>query len=95
MKKIFYILALGLACIGCSKKADNERLVEWSFEATYTKASIGLADGAFAWTPGDEVAIWNSTAGSFVNFSTRTGSGKFSALAPESASFSGTAMYSR
>lgn len=99
MKKIFYIFAILLLGVSCSDKVedtrsiDGGRLIPWSFDAAFTKASIGISDGAFAWNAGDQISIWNQTAGSFVAFTTTIGSGKFSALAPADAHFAEAAFY--
>lgn len=93
MKKLVYSLLSLLAFAACTHKADNESMVEWTFEASYTKASIDIADGAFAWKPGDAIAVWNQTGSAFVPFTTVTGRGKFSALAPASTHFTDVAYY--
>lgn len=99
MKKIFYIFALLLLGVSCSDKVDNapsidgSKLIPWTFDAAFTKASIGISDGAFSWNAGDKISIWNQTAGSFVTFTTTVGRGKFSALAPADAHFTGSAYY--
>lgn len=93
MKKTLYIFISLLAFTACSRKADNDSMVEWTFEATYTKASIGIADGTFAWKPGDAIAVWNQTGSAFVPFTTVAGRGKFSALAPASSHFTDIAYY--
>ncbi len=93
MKKFVNIIISLLAVAACSHKADNESMVEWTFEATYTKASIGITDGAFAWKAGDAIAVWNQTGSAFVPFTTIAGRGKFSALAPANSHFADIAYY--
>lgn len=85
------MLGLTLAFVSCKKAADAP-MVEWTFEAPGTKASLS-ADGAFSWAPGDQIAVWNSTTNAFVTFSTPTGSGRFTAQAPANAHFTQEAYY--
>lgn len=97
MKRIlFNILCAFLAFASCEKSQDkgldNDRLVEWIFEAPQTKASLS-ANGTFSWSKGDEIAVWNSTGSAFVSFETFTGSGRFSADAPASAHFTDAAYH--
>lgn len=95
MKKLFLFSCLLLSALSCGEKdpvKSPDELVEWTFIAPSTKASID-GKGAFSWKPGDEIAIWNSTAGGFVTFTTATGSGIFSAQAPANSVFTGTAFF--
>lgn len=93
MKKTFIYLAAVAAMAACTRpSAEAPRMIEWSFEAAVTKASIA-SDGAFSWDKGDQIAVWNSTTGSFVNFKTPAGSGKFTATAPSDAHFTDCALY--
>lgn len=67
-------------------------MVEWLFEATCSKASLD-GSGSFSWSVDDEIAIWNATSGDFVTFVSNSGSGRFSATAPEDANFITTACH--
>lgn len=92
MKRILItILGLSFAFASCEKSSD-EPMVEWTFEAPQTKASLS-GSGAFSWAPGDEIAVWNGTASAFVTFATQTGSGRFTAQAPANAHFTAAAYY--
>ena len=92
MKKVVLLMAVLLAA-ACSREQRIESpLVEWAFDADYTKAA--LADnGTFSWQQGDRIDIWNATSGAFVPFTTLAGKGRFHATAPANASFSGAAFY--
>lgn len=96
MKWSVIIMAGAVLAISCGKavKASQsaDDLVEWTFVAPATKASLS-ADGAFSWSPGDEIAVWNATESSYVTFRTGTGNGRFSATAPASANFTTGAYY--
>ena len=95
MKQLFLFSCLLLTVLSCGEKdpaRSPDELVEWTFIAPATKASID-GKGAFSWKTGDEIAIWNSTAGGFVTFSTATGSGIFSAQAPANSEFTGTSFF--
>lgn len=93
MKKLLLSSCLLLAALACENPAlQRDGLVEWTFVAPATKASID-GKGAFSWNSGDAIAVWNSTGNSFVTFSTASGNGIFSALAPANSSFTGTAFF--
>ena len=96
MKWSMIIIAGALLAISCGKAVNASQpaddLVEWTFVAPATKASFS-ADGAFSWSPGDEIAVWNATESSYVTFRTGTGNGRFSAVAPASANFTTGAYY--
>lgn len=99
MKKTYIYMILALAVLtACEKGRDvittAEELVDWTFEAPATKASFD-AQGKFSWEVGDLIAVWNATAGAFVEFRTVTGSGLFYAKAPADAQFTGAAYYPR
>ena len=67
-------------------------MLEWTFQATYTKAAISSL-GVFSWHKGDKIAVWDAQAGAFVPFTSVTGSGKFRAVAPSDAHFTSSAIY--
>lgn len=93
MKKTLIYMAAVAAMAACTRpSAEAPRMIEWSFEAAVTKASIA-SDGAFSWDKGDEIVVWNSTSSAFVNFKTPAGSGKFTATAPSDAHFTDCALY--
>lgn len=90
MKRILLLFCAALAISACSKSATE--LVEWTFTASHsTKAAISDS-GAFSWNAGDEIGIWNNTAGSFVPFTDAVGKGVYRASAPADADFT-TAIY--
>lgn len=76
-------------------------LVSYSFSATLEaavddaseegKATISDA-GAFSWSAGDEIAVWNSTENAFVTFTCDAGDGNFTGTAAAGAVFT-TAYY--
>ena len=96
MKKNLLLIAVAVLAVSCGKAIKPSQathdMVEWTFEAPATKASLG-AGGAFSWSPGDEIAVWNSTESAYVTFRTGTGNGRFSATAPASANFTTGAYY--
>lgn len=93
MKRLLTIIALGVLVVSCDKASrESQRLIEWTFVAPATKASLG-SDGTFSWNKGDQIAIWDATGGSFVTFTTPTGNGRFSAKAPANSDFRGIAYY--
>ena len=91
MKRLFSLLAIFLAAVSCNKGKESG-MVLWTFDAPATKSALS-ENGAFSWQAGDEIAIYDATSGEYVSFTSATGSGKFSATAPENASFTGTAFY--
>ena len=95
MKRIIIIIGVVLA-VSCSKSQESPKvddsMVTWVFKAPSTKASLN-ASGAFSWSKGDQIAIWDATSGSFITFTTGSGSGRFSATAPASANFTTSAFY--
>lgn len=92
MKKLLLSSCLLLAALACENPAlQRDGLVEWTFLAPATKASID-GKGAFSWNSGDAIAVWNSTGSGFVSFSTE-GNGIFTAQAPADALFTGTAFF--
>lgn len=95
MKRLFFLSVSLLMVVACSKGIDKRaagNMLEWTFEATCTKASLD-GSGSFSWDVGDEIAIWNATSGNFVTFVSNSGSGRFSATAPEDANFITTAYH--
>lgn len=94
MKRLLTIIAAGLLVLSCgnTERQQDDRLIEWTFNAPATKAQLG-SRGTFSWNKGDQIAIWDATGGSFVTFTTPSGNGRFSAMAPASADFSGIAFY--
>ena len=91
MKHFLPFLTLSLLAFSCTRTAEAP-LVEWTFHAPSTKASLN-ASGAFSWTEGDQIDVWNEASGAFVTFTSGNGSGRFSAQAPASAHFT-TAAFS-
>lgn len=94
MKRFSALLLLGLFAISCNKGTESTRdieLVEWTFDAPATKASLD-GSGAFSWKAGDRIAIWNDTDDAFIPFTTASGSGRFSAKAPVNAHFTTSAF---
>ena len=95
MKRIIIIIGVVLA-VSCSKSQESPKvddsMVTWVFKAPSTKASLN-ASGAFSWSKGDQIAIWDATSGSFITFTTGSGSGRFSATAPASANFTTFATF--
>lgn len=93
MKRIVFICAVAALAFSCSKgQLNTPRMVEWAFETDYTKASIDDS-GAFQWKQGDRIDVWDAASASFVPFTTIAGKGRFVAMAPDNASFSGAAFY--
>lgn len=96
MKKLLYIAAVLALCAACSAAEEGgkpEKMVEWTFNALYTKAAISVPGGVFSWEAGDRVDVWDRSSGSFVPFTTVTGTGRFRATAPESCDFGDAAFY--
>lgn len=92
MKRLSIFIFILLLAFSCSREVQEDQLVEWTFEAPATKASLS-AGGAFSWASGDRIALWNQTGSQFVTFTSSTGSGRFSATAPADAFFTGVAWY--
>lgn len=80
MKKYCLLLAAFAALVSCSKEAEiceeettQDGLVEYSFNACIAPVTKAYADenasGAMTWNSGDEIALYNSTTGDYVNFS--------------------------
>lgn len=91
MKRVLVLSLLALAsCARLSPSSDS--LVEWTFDAPATKASLGDG-GAFSWDKGDKIAVWDASGGTFVPFESKTGSGRFSATAPAGSRFSQLALF--
>ncbi len=91
MKRIILFFSTVLTTLSCNRDT-RQQWIEWVFDAPATKAVLS-ADGAFSWTQGDQISLWNTTSSSFVTFTTASGSGRFSAQAPASANFVGAAFY--
>lgn len=92
LRTLSYIAIL-LVAVACATKAHEEPAMrEWTFEAAYTKAAVS-GEGAFSWSKGDGIAVWNSESSSFVTFTSVTGKGKFRAVAPANAHFTEAAFY--
>ena len=89
LRTLSYIAIL-LVAGACAQHEPAMR--EWTFEAAYTKAAVS-GDGAFSWSKGDGIAVWNSQNGGFVTFTSATGKGKFRAVAPANAHFTDAAYY--
>ena len=93
MKRLLLTLSLCLPVVlSCNKEPDSVPLREWTFEAPATRAALS-GTGAFSWNRNDRIAVWDETSSSFVSFTTSSGSGRFSATAPENAHFSTIAYY--
>lgn len=95
MKKLLYIAAAAALCAACSTKQQQPAsgMVEWTFDALYTRAAISVPGGDFSWEAGDRIDIWNRTGSAFVPFTTVTGTGRFRATAPADADFGDAAFY--
>lgn len=96
MKKLVYIVAALALCAACTEAEEgkkSEKMIEWTFNALYTKAGISVPGGEFFWEAGDRVDIWDRNGAAFVPFTTVTGTGRFRAIAPESADFGDAAIY--
>lgn len=91
MKRLLTISALLLLALSCGRN-DGAELVEWTFDAPSTKASLS-GDGSFSWDKGDEIAVWDGTSSSFVTFTSPSGSSRFSATAPANADFTDVAYF--
>jgi len=95
MKRRVLFFGVVLAALSCSRtdidRSDHE-LVEWTFMAPATKASLA-ANGAFSWSKDDAIAVWDAAGESFVKFTSVTGNSIFTATAPEDASFTGAAYF--
>lgn len=92
MKRIVFLIALFLAASCNREQLAQPQFVEWAFDTQYSKASLSES-GVFSWKQGDRIAVWNATSGAFVPFTTIAGKGRFTAMAPENASFSAAAFY--
>lgn len=94
MKKTLYIISVLLVLFSCGKQSieetavvsDSDELVTWSFSTASVKAGITDA-GAFSWTAGDQIAIWDNTTEENVTFMSKTAKGVFTATAPRSSEF--------
>lgn len=91
MKKYIYVIAALIAAVSCSKSSPVT-MREYTFETVYTRAHLS-GEGVFSWDKNDRIAVWNGTAGAFVNFTSVAGKGIFSAMAPSDAHFTGSAFY--
>ncbi len=100
MKKFPTILALLAIIAGCAKEpavlpVEEGGLVAYSFTATLPPADVKSTisdEGKFSWSAGDEIAVFNSAAGTFVTFKSEAGDGNFTAQATPGAVFT-TAYY--
>lgn len=92
MRKVVLFMAIILATACSREQITESRLVQWVFDTEYTKASLGEG-GVFSWQQGDRIDVWDVTSCAFVPFTTIAGKGRFSAMAPDNASFSGAAFY--
>lgn len=95
MKRLMIFFGVVFATVSCGRTEVDRpapELVEWTFTAPASKASLA-ANGAFSWSRDDAIAVWNSTSGSFVKFTSLTGNSIFTATAPDNAHFQGTAYF--
>lgn len=91
MNRVVALLGLVLAIVSCDRTGPVD-YVEWHFTAPSTKAELS-SSGAFSWSAGDEIAVWNAASGAFVKFASASGSSVFSASAPADAHFTGAAYF--
>ena len=95
MKKSIYLLTALLALWSCNKQdqtaaTPGDDIITWTFSAVQTKAAIA-DEGAFSWTEGDALSIWDNTTGQFITFRSTAKEGAdvfyFTAEAPRSSDF--------
>ncbi len=97
MKKVLYFAALLAIAAGCTKEPVSPEpartdLVPYSFNAVLTDELVTEAtvsdEGTFAWSEGDEIALYNTRDGQFYTFTCEGGDGLFNGEAPAGATFS-------
>lgn len=98
MKHVLYTAALLAIVAGCAKELDKPApeektgLIPFSFTAVMVDEPVTEAtiadNGTFAWSEGDEIALYNTVDDQFYPFTCEDGDGLFNGEAPANASFS-------